>query len=103
MMRFMRHPREKIDVRRQREDRLIYIDLRAVKDDAATFIEVKCFPNLAEPDEQYTAVGQNLIFGTFFQMESISGPLYHAVLDTINENEFDLVLRRYFFSIIALS
>ena len=35
---FMRHPRGKIDVRRQREDRLIYIDLRAVKDDAVTFI-----------------------------------------------------------------
>jgi len=80
------------DIRRNREDRIVYIDLRAIQADQTTFIEVKCFPNLAEPDEQYTAVGQYLIYQTFLQLERIVDPLYLAVPVTIYKNEFDDVM-----------
>ena len=80
------------DLRRQRDERLIYIDLRAFKEDRTTFIEVKCFLNLADPDEQYTAVGQYLIYQAFLRLESIEHPLYLAVPVTIYENQFDDVM-----------
>lgn len=80
------------DLRRQREDRLVYIDLRAFQADQTTFIEVKCFPNLADPDEQYTAVGQYLVYQSFLRLEKTGDPLYLAVPVTIYENEFDDVL-----------
>lgn len=80
------------DVQRQRKDRLVYIDLRALREDQTTLIEVKCFANLASPDEQYTAVGQYLIYQTFLHLQAVLHPLYLAVPVTIYETRFDDVL-----------
>lgn len=73
-------------------ERAVYIDLRAFRADQTTFVEVKCFPNLASPDEQHTAVGQYLIYRTFLRLEAIDAPLYLAVPVTIYEQQFDDVM-----------
>ena len=84
------------DSQRQRNERVVYIDLQAFRDDKTTLIEVKCFANLASPDEQYTAVGQYLIYQTFLRLEATLHPLYLAVPITIYENRFDDVLLETF-------
>lgn len=81
------------DKERRREQRAVYIDLRAFKDAQMTFIEVKCFPQGAIPDEQYTAIGQYLIYRTFLRLEALTYPLYLAVPVTIYEEEFDDVMK----------
>jgi len=79
--------------RRVYMDRAINIDLRAVRASENTFIEVKCFPQLAIPDEQYTAVGQYLMYRTFLRLIQIPDPLYLAVPVTIYDDEFDVVMK----------
>ena len=84
------------DLQRQRNERIVYIDLRAFRQDQTALIEVKCFPNLASPDEQYTAVGQYLIYLTFLRLKGILHPLYLAVPDKMYEKRFDDVLLETF-------
>lgn len=81
------------DFPQKRKKRLVYIDLRASRSHQAAFIEVKCFSNLADPNEQqYIAVGQYLIYQSFLRLQGISNPLYLAVPVSIYENKFDDVI-----------
>ncbi len=71
--------------------RIVNFDLRASREGHRTFIEVKCFPGRAIPDEQYVAVGQYLVYRTFLRLVQISDPVYLAIPSTIYE-KFDEVM-----------
>jgi hypothetical protein len=80
------------ETRRRYKKRVVNLDLRAFREDRRVFIEVKCFPDLAIPDEQYTAIGQYVLYRTFLRLAKIPHPLYLAVPSTIYETRFDAVL-----------
>lgn len=79
------------DLARSHGARVIHIDLRASRAPETMLIEVKCFPAQTTPDEQYTAIGQYLVYQTLLRLERVSTPLYLAVPVIMYENEFDPV------------
>lgn len=79
------------ETRRRYKKRIVNLDLRAFSEDRQVFIEIKCFPDLAIPDEQYTAIGQYLLYRTFIRLTKLTHPLYLAVPSTIYKKRFDQV------------
>lgn len=80
------------EIRRKYKKRIVNLDLRAYREGQGTFIEVKCFPNFAIPDEQYVAIGQYLTYRTFLRLTQVEDPLYLAVPSIIYEERFDDVM-----------
>jgi len=80
------------DKERRYKRRAVYIDLQAFRENQSTLIEVKCFSGQALADEQYTAIGQYLIYRTVLRLNQITRSLYLAVPVTIYENKFDDVM-----------
>lgn len=67
---------------------LIYVDLLATKGQEVRHIEVKCFPGVSRSSELYTAVGQFVVYRTFFDKWKIPGQLYLAVPSDVFPDEF---------------
>src|SRR3972149_4677346 len=85
------HPRQR---RRKIGRRVIYIDIVAALPDGQRYIEVKCFPRPTEIQEQYSALGQYLVYRTMLALLNDPAPLYLAVSSTIYEDYFDEVMRQ---------
>jgi XisH protein len=72
--------------------RTILIDLVAQHIGGRVYIEVKCFADVTDTDEQYRAIGQYLTYRAVLQAVEGKTPLYLAIPVTMDQ-EMDAVLR----------
>ncbi len=75
--------------------RIAFIDISAVQANRKIYVEVKCFSDPKDTDEQYRALGQYVTYQTMLRLQKDMTPLYLAIpsrMDNQLETVFGAVL-----------